>query len=91
MNSLEPQCEFIVVVEIPPQFRTYVPAALLKTQIQYPSYRFVGDGDAVTVRAAADRNDDELRKSVLHAVYREKIYAETLPMRQALVAAVTAR
>lgn len=42
--------------------------------------------------ACISSNDlDDVRKSVLHAVYREKIYVETLPLRQALIEAVTAK
>jgi hypothetical protein len=32
----------------------------------------------------------QLRREVFYALYREKIYMETLPMREALVQAVTA-
>jgi hypothetical protein len=32
-----------------------------------------------------------VRKAILHTIYREKIYAETLSMRRALVETVTAR
>jgi len=33
----------------------------------------------------------EIDQAVLHAVYREKIYADTLEMRRSLVAALTRR
>jgi hypothetical protein len=91
MNSLERHRESSIVVEIPLQFRPYVSAALLNAQVRYPSLRFIDDGDVVTVGGALDAKGDEVRRSVLHAIYREKIYADTLPMRLALVAAVTAR
>jgi hypothetical protein len=91
MTSKEQLCESVVAVEVPPQFGTYVAAALLRVQAQYPSCRFAEDGEVVTIRSPVGTTEDELRKSILHAVYREKVYAETLSMRQALIAAVTAR
>jgi hypothetical protein len=38
---------------------------------------------------AEPRMVPELRRDVLYTLYREKIYAETLPMRQALIREVT--
>jgi hypothetical protein len=37
-------------------------------------------GYAISVRARDGHSEAQIRKTVLHAVYREKIYAETLGM-----------
>jgi len=79
------------VVDIPPRFHEYLDAALLRIQILYPECQFSRSGCAISVRARDGHSEDRIRKTVLHAVYREKIYAKTLGMRQALVAAVTTR
>lgn len=83
--------EYFAEVEIAPQFRAFVPAALLRLQVLYPSLEFSSDAALVTVSALNGFEYTEIRKSVLHAIYREKIYTETLPMRRQLVAAVTGK
>jgi hypothetical protein len=81
---------FDFAVEIAQAFQPYLEAAVLRLGSQYPSLRFLVRDAVIAVAGATPENQSEIRKAVLHAVYREKIYAETLPMRQALVAAVTA-
>ncbi|QIA22393.1 MULTISPECIES: hypothetical protein [Mesorhizobium] len=80
-----------VEIEIPQNFLGFVEGALLRVQIQYPSLRFSVSAGSVEVARLPDLDLDDVRKSVLHAVYREKIYVETLPLRQALITAVTAK
>ncbi|MDX8443864.1 hypothetical protein [Mesorhizobium australafricanum] len=79
------------VVEIPLQFEKYTDAAMLRLQALYPACHLARQGGGVSVSLSAGFSEDQFRKDVLHVVYREKIYAETLVMRQALVAAVTGR
>ncbi len=79
------------VVDIPPRFQEYLDAVLLRVQAIHSGCQFSRSGCAISVRARDGHSEAQIRKTVLHAVYREKIYAETLGMRQALVAAVTAR
>ncbi|TIS99175.1 hypothetical protein [Mesorhizobium sp.] len=80
-----------VEIEIPQNFLGFVEGALLRVQIQYPSLRFSVSASGVEVARLPDLDLDDVRKSVLHAVYREKIYVETLPLRQALITAVTTK
>jgi len=82
---------FDFVVEIPPQFEEYVDSALLRLQVAHPVCRLSRSGKTITVQSSKGLSEVELRKAILHTIYREKIYAETLGMRQALVEAVTAR
>lgn len=91
MSSLKALREIVVEVDIPPQFETYVVTTLLRIRAQYPSYIFAEDSGVVTIRGPVGIDEDVFRKSILHAIYREKIYAETLSMRQALVSAVTGK
>jgi hypothetical protein len=55
----------------------------------YPKVTFTRQ--AQTIIASSDTEIDEIkiRRDVLYALYREKIYAETLSMRQSLVAMVS--
>lgn len=64
---------------------------MLRLQTLYPGCQFAWRDGGISKRGSSDLTEERFRKDVLHAVYREKIYAETLLMRQALVAAVTSR
>ncbi|WP_112098756.1 hypothetical protein [Mesorhizobium hawassense] len=78
-------------IEIPQDFQCFVEGALIRLQVQYPSLRFSASSHGVEVEELPPDRLDDLRKNVLHAIYREKIYSETLPLRHALIGAVTAR
>ncbi|TIL81706.1 MAG: hypothetical protein E5Y89_07580 [Mesorhizobium sp.] len=91
MTKLPNTTEAKFVVEIPPQFEKYADAAMLRLQALYPNCRLSRKRGVISITSSRGVAEDQLRKDILHAVYREKIYAETLVMRQALVAAVTDR
>ncbi|TPI78014.1 hypothetical protein [Mesorhizobium sp. B2-8-9] len=91
MTKLPDATDVDFVVEIPPQFEKYADAAMLRLQVLYPACRIVRQDGEISVRSSGWLAEDQFRKDVLHFLYREKIYTETLAMRQALVAAVTTR
>ncbi|TPL51528.1 hypothetical protein [Mesorhizobium sp. B2-4-6] len=91
MTKLRNAIEAEFVVDIPPQFEKHADAAMLRLQALYPNCRLVWKGDTISIGSSGGIAEDQLRKDILHAVYREKIYAETLVTREALVAAVTSR
>ncbi|RUW53631.1 hypothetical protein EOA32_08590 [Mesorhizobium sp. M1A.F.Ca.ET.072.01.1.1] len=91
MAKLANAAEFEVVVQIPPRFDKYVDAAMLRIQSLYPACRLSRIDGAISIGSSGSVTEDHLRGTVLHALYREKIYAETLSMRQALFRAVTGR
>ncbi|RUW77267.1 MULTISPECIES: hypothetical protein [unclassified Mesorhizobium] len=78
-------------IDIPQSFRSFVEGALLRVQTQYPALRFRATAAGIEIASVTLDDLDDLRKNVLHTVYREKIYAETLPLRRALIDAVTAK
>ncbi|MDX8456021.1 hypothetical protein RFM98_25135 [Mesorhizobium sp. VK9D] len=80
-----------LAVEIPQTFQQFVDGALLRLQAQHPHLRFTATESGVEVQGVAAAAADEIRRQVSYAVYREKVYAETLPLRQNLINAVTAR
>lgn len=57
----------------------------------YGSYRFDRTVEGIRVCSSSGSIDPTVERAVLHAVYREKIYADTLEMRRALVATLTHR
>lgn len=91
MNLTKRHNETVTVVEVPSQFEPYLAAALLRVQVLFPALTFRQNGPDITIGGIGPAEDSNVRKALLHAVYREKIYAETLSMRQDLVSAVTAR
>lgn len=76
-----------LTIGIPALFSTYVEAAIVRLQIHYPSLSFDAHESGIAVSGNIP-DHAALRSAVLHIVYREKIYAETLVMRQGLLAAV---
>jgi hypothetical protein len=76
-----------LTIEIPALFSAYVEAAIVRLQIHYPSLNFVTHESGIVVSGNIP-DHAVLRSAVLHIVYREKIYAETLGMRQSLLAVV---
>jgi hypothetical protein len=88
---VEQDCLGQVTIEIPQTFHQFVDGALLRLQAQYPRLRFKSSSAGVETEPVTAADLDELRRNVFHAVYREKIYVETLPLRQSLIKAVTAK
>jgi len=91
MAKLSDDCVSELVVDIPPGFQDYLDGTLVRLQTLFPSFRFSKTEGAIMVIGPDSVTEDQLRRSILHTIYREKIYVETLGMRQALVEAVTAR
>lgn len=91
MNFSGREREIALAMDFPSQFLPFIPSATLRIQTLFPNCSVVSDRCCIEISGLVSISENEIRKAVLHAVYREKIYSETLPMRQALVAAVTAR
>ncbi len=80
-----------MIVEVAERFRPYTDAALARLQYLYPKINFVLIADGIEVSGNIDIPSETLSREIHYALYREKIYAETLPMRRALIEAVTHR
>ena len=78
-------------ISVPDPLGAHVGAAVTRLGYLYPSVVFaVVDG---AIEASSDRAVDAsaLQRDIRYALYREKIYAETLALRHSLVDAVTRR
>lgn len=73
------------LLTLSPELLTYTPTALLRVQSRHPSLELLLVGNDVLVRACSDKNLGSLRKELSYAIYREKIYTETLSMRRGLI------
>jgi hypothetical protein len=83
--------ESVFLIAVPQSFSAFVDGALLRIQSKYPSLRFCALGSDIGVSNLPKNEKDRVRKDVLYALYREKIYVETLPLRKALIYAVTSQ
>lgn len=78
-------------ITIDPVLLPYLGSALARMRYLYPDIEFVVKGNVVEVAGKANRPSAAAERDVLYALYREKIYAETLPLRRALIEAVTSK
>lgn len=78
-----------MLIEIPPELIKPAEAAIVRLGYLYPSLNFQLADEGIRVAGALPADISTLRKDALHAVYREKIYAETLAMRTAFISAMT--
>lgn len=63
--------------------------AITRLGYLYPTLQFAIANDGIEIAGNSEQPTDHLRREVMYAVYREKILADTLPLRSALLAAVT--
>jgi hypothetical protein len=75
---------------VPSPFQPHAAAALVRLQYLFPAVSFVLDDGGFAVEPTDDVSVADLRREIAYALYREKIYVDTLPMREALLRAVTA-
>ncbi|MBN8918193.1 MAG: hypothetical protein J0I31_21590 [Rhizobiales bacterium] len=78
----------MTIVEVPESLWMHVDAALVRLQAQFPTAVFRRCNQGIATDLSGTASTVGPRSAVMHAIYREKIYAETLPMREALLFAV---
>ncbi len=83
MNNTIDSLDLDVSIEIPSGFEAARPGAIARLQYLHPGLSFHTHSNAIAVTGSTLVEVAVLRRDVLHAVYREKIYLETLPMRSA--------
>jgi len=77
-------------VDIDPALMGYASAALVRLGYLYPDAVFQA-GEAAVIVTGCITDISVMRREVLHATYRERIYAETLPLRRSLLDGLLAR
>lgn len=82
-----------MIVPIPKDFWPYVDPALVRLRYLYPKAVFAVEnaGECIRAEITDSVDEDTLRREIHYALYREKIYTETLPLRRSLMKAVTQR
>jgi len=77
-----------IAVEIPESFSSFMDATLVRLQAIYPGIGWQIQGRSIIATPSGPADITKLRSEVLHTVYREKIYEDTLSMRRSLLGAV---
>ncbi|MFD9899695.1 hypothetical protein ACFWXH_07215 [Mesorhizobium sp. NPDC059054] len=90
MGNIISESDSILTVAIAPQFEAFVSSACVRFQVQFPELTVRIENGMAEI-SGCNRRSSDIRRAFLHTLYREKIYAETLPLRANLVAAVTSR
>ena len=78
-----------MLIAIPSSMEAYLSAAVVRLGYLFPNLSFGASEQGITVAGMTTEVAEQLKRDVLHAVYREKVYAETLPMRIDFYAVVT--
>ncbi|PZQ46097.1 MAG: hypothetical protein DI556_21315 [Rhodovulum sulfidophilum] len=76
----------VLDISIDPEFHPCIPAALLRLGYLYPELDFAVSELGVAVHGASGSVPAGLEREVTYQVYREKIFRQTLSMRQSLYA-----
>ena len=77
-----------MLIEIPSSLAGYIDSALVRLRGQFQGVSFERTSMGIVAYSGELPAPEQIRSAVLHAVYREKIYTETLPLREALLNAV---
>lgn len=76
----------ILDFSIDPEFDPYIPAALLRLGYIYPELGFSVSDKGISVHGVPGFDPAQIEREVTYQIYREKIFRQTLPMRQKLYA-----
>ncbi|WP_234906708.1 hypothetical protein [Rhizobium rhizogenes] len=76
-----------VQLTLPAQLLPFLPEGLTRFQYLNPDATTEVDGNVVSIGGADDCS--VAKRDLLFCLYRQKVYAESLPMRRALIAGVT--
>ena len=72
------------LIEIPKAYTDYADSALVRVGYLYPNVKLRSEGASVEAELPGGDEDleESVRRDLLHQLYREKIYQETLPIRK---------
>ena len=76
---------------VPLSLQPYAEAAVTRLSYLYPSIGFVLYDDCIEVSGTGDVSTETIAKEINYALYREKVFAETLSMRRDLISGVMRR
>lgn len=71
-------------ISIDQEFHAFIPTALLRMRYIYPGLEFAATEQGLMVEGAVEVDRVRLERDVTYQIYREKIFQQTMPMRQSL-------
>ena len=66
-------------------FASFIAPAVVRLSFLFPDAVFEHDGAVITINGINAEEEGKLRKEICFALYREKIYADTLDLRTGLI------
>ncbi|MCR8547817.1 hypothetical protein M4578_08260 [Salipiger sp. P9] len=76
--------ESIVDIPVPLELQEFVPAAILRLKYMFPEIKIERVPNGVTLHGIEDVDARKFEREISYQIYREKIFQETLTMRQNL-------
>ena len=73
-----------IKVYIPAIFKDFIGCAIVRFQYLYPEVNIQQNGLEISYEENKSHSNDDLKQEILHLIYKEKIYAETLEIRNSL-------
>ena len=68
-------------IELSDNLMPYVGSAIARLGYLHPDVEFKAVADGLEANIPDDHNATTVRRNIYYTIYREKIYAETLPLR----------
>ena len=69
-------------IVIPNDFSIHIAAALVRLSYLFPDCEFSSSGNVISFKPSADFSVSHIKSEVMHQIYRERIYSETLSIRR---------
>jgi hypothetical protein len=76
-------------IDVPEAFRAYLDVAIARFQVLHPGVLIEHCHPAIRISEVGSLGASNAQRELLHLLYRERIYTETLPMRHSLLRALT--
>lgn len=74
------------IIDIPPAFHAYADSTLARIQVAHPNFNIELNGKVFICQIDKSLNNEGwCKKIILHTLYKEKIYHETLPIRRIVI------
>ena len=77
-----------VIYQVTAPFHPYIDACIVRLSYLYPDLDLSSDGSSVFATGRVKTASNDIKSEIAHALYREKIFADTLGIRTAIHAAL---
>lgn len=74
-----------LIIEVPEVFVTYIDAVIVRLGYLKPDLQLFAHNGTIRSPLANTADAEKIKREVMHMIYRERIYSETLELRQTLL------